>query len=254
MDLCALHNADIEIAMPACVRCLSCSLTALVLAACGSKNNPSGPSGPYSCIGAALPTTAPASITVTGTITGNVTSPSPLAGAAVTGFQTGNATKLDSATTNASGNFSLTIATGGSPVDGYVRVSKAGYIDTYGYPPAPLAASGSQSAVLITTSERNLIASAFGVTQTAGNGVMAVVVEDCNAMPVTGATLSVKQGGSEVGAVYASGSAGAFYVFNVPPGDVVVGASVGGNVLRAHTVLVRADVVTLTGVTPGPLN
>ncbi|HZD85013.1 MAG TPA: hypothetical protein VE052_03795, partial [Gemmatimonadaceae bacterium] len=97
MDLRALHNPDIEIAMPACVRCLSFSLAALVLAACGSKNNPSGPSGPYSCLGAALPTTAPASITVTGTITGNVTSPSPVAGAAVVGFRTGNATKLDSA-------------------------------------------------------------------------------------------------------------------------------------------------------------
>src|SRR6266850_6830204 len=104
-------------------------------------------------------------------------------------------------------------------------------------PPAPLAASGSQSAVLITTSERNLIASAFGVTQTAGNGVMAVVVEDCNATPVTGATLSVKQGGSEVGAVYASGSAGAFYVFNVPPGDVVVGAIVFGKVRGPHALL-----------------
>src|SRR5882762_324191 len=106
MDLCVLHNPDIEIAMPASVRCLSFSLAALVLAACGSKSNPSGPSGPYSCIGAALPTTAPASITVTGTITANATtSPSPLAGAAVVGFQTGNATKLDSVTTDASGHF-----------------------------------------------------------------------------------------------------------------------------------------------------
>lgn len=250
------HGPYIEITMPACVRCLSVSLTALVLAACGGKDNPSSPAtGPYRCIGNALPTTAPASITLTGTISANVTSPAPLAGAAVVGFRTGSATKLDSATTDANGNFSLTLATGGTPVDGYVRVAKSGYIDTYGYPPAPLAASGSQSALVITTSERNLVTGALGVTQTAGNGFMAVVVADCDGAAVTGATLSAKQGASSVGDVHAApGTAGAFYVFNIPPGETVAGATVGSNTLRSHTITVRADVLTLTGVTPGPLN
>jgi hypothetical protein len=192
---------------------------------------------------------------LTGTITSNVATPTPLVGAAVVGFRTGTATKLDSATTNASGNFTLTLATGGTPVDGYLRVSKVGYIDTYAYPPAPLATSGSHSAAVITTSERNTITGLLGATQTAGNGFMAVVVEDCDGAAVSGATLSVKQGGSDAGTVYAApGAAGAFYVFNIPPGETVVGATAGGNTLRSHTVTIRADVLTLTGVTPGPLH
>lgn len=238
--------------MPACVRCLSASLTVLVLVGC--KNNPSSSvTGPYRCLGAALPTTAPDPITVTGTITGNVAAPAPLVGATVAGYRTGTASALDSAVTNASGNFSLTLATGGTPLDGYLRVSKAGYIDTYAYPPAPLAASGSHSAAIITAAERNTIAGLLGVTPTAGNGFMAVVVEDCDGAGVTGATLSVTQGGSDVGAVYTAGSAGTFYVFNIPPGQTVVGASGGGNTLRSHTVTIHADALTLTGVTPGPL-
>src|SRR5205807_7331466 len=134
------------------VRSLALSLAALLGTACG-KSGPTAPAGPgpYDCLGQALPTTAPSAITVQGTVKSNVLAPSPLAGATVQAFQTGNATALATATSGAQGNYSVTLSTGGTPLDGYVRVSKASYLDTYGYPPAPLAADASESVLLLTS-------------------------------------------------------------------------------------------------------
>src|SRR3989442_290717 len=68
------------------------------LAACGSSS--SGPAAGFECIGQALPTTAPPLINITGQVTSNVLSPTPVHGASVAAFRTGDTTTLASAMTN----------------------------------------------------------------------------------------------------------------------------------------------------------
>jgi hypothetical protein len=233
----------------------------LVLAACGGDGGggPSGPS-PFDCLGQPLPTTAGDPLVVSGIVRSNPITPAALAGAQVVGYRTGNATKLDSTSSDATGNYTLTLATGGQPLDGYVRVFKSGYLDTYGYPPAPLVAGATQSALLITTSDLAALGMLAGVTQTAGKGLIAIVVSDCHGTPLSGATVSsnpagtlrYNSGGFPSSTASATSADGVAYILNVTAGDVVVSATAATHVLRSHTVNARADAVTLTGVTPGP--
>ncbi len=236
--------------------------TPLVLVACGGDKSTTGTPGPFDCLGQPLPTNAPNSVIVTGVVRAGALAPTARAGAVVKGFKTGTAIALDSTTSDASGNYTLTLATGGVPIDGYVQVRDSGYIDTYGYPPLPLSANASESVLLITTGDLTALSGFTGVTQTAGKGAIAVVVADCNGTPIAGATVSTNpagtvrynSGGLPSSSATSTASDGVAYVFNVTAGDVVVSAVSGANALRSHTVNARADVVTLTGVTPGPPN
>jgi hypothetical protein len=231
-------------------------------AACGKDSTSGTPNtGPYGCLGQALPTTAPTTITVTGTITHGVISPAPDSGATVTAYRTGNVTPLATTTTAANGTFTLNIGTGGTPVDGYLKIEKTGYITTYAYPPAPLAANESESAIIVTTSEFATLSNVASVSQDPAKGFIAVVVEDCTGAAIAGATISTtpaagtiryNSGGIPSSSATSTAADGIGYAFNVTAGDVVVAAQTTGHVLRAHTVAARTDGITLTAVTPGP--
>src|SRR5512145_2974600 len=106
----------------------------LLVTACGGDS--SGPDAGFECLGAALPTTAPASITIGGQVLGNALAPTALPAAEVLGLRTDIDT-LDRDTTFAQGFYSLTFATGGTPVNGFLRVTKSGYLPTYAYPARP---------------------------------------------------------------------------------------------------------------------
>jgi hypothetical protein len=187
-------------------------------------------------------------------------SSTPIDSARVDAFLTGNASSLDSAITDSSGAFSLTVATAGIPLDGYIRARRSGYLDTYTFPSAPLPASISRSFTMLTPSVFGLLSGFLGVTQTAGNGWIAVVVVDCTGNPVAGAAVSTtppgtvryddNSGPSSTASV--TGTDGQAYVFNVGAGNVVVAASVGTTTFRSHTVVAVADQITVTLVAPGP--
>src|SRR5207247_9380124 len=93
-------------------------------AACGSSSTglPAG----FECLGQALPTTAPTVVNVTGMVTANVLSPSPVPHAFVYGFRTGDTTHLAGDTTDTPGHYSLATATGGTQVNGYLAISDSG--------------------------------------------------------------------------------------------------------------------------------
>ena len=238
------------------IRVVPPALIAIALAACSSSS--SGPSVGFECIGQALPTTAPATIAVTGQINSNALSPSPQPGAVVSAFRTGDTTTLATATSNTPGFYTLQVLTGGAPVDGYLRVTHSGHIDTYGYPSRPLAADAVDNVLLITSSELGALGTIVGVPQTAGNGFMAVIVQDCSGTPLAGATVTTTpagtvryDAGSGPSATATSTSTdGVAYVFNVTPGNVTVHATASGHTLRQHVVNARADAVVLTQIQP----
>lgn len=239
-------------------------------AACGKDSSsptppppppPPPPPASFTCLGGSLPTTATDPVVVSGVVQGNVTAPAPVSGATLDAFRTGNVTALATTTSAANGNYALSIATGGTPVDGYVRVTKTGYLDLYVYPPVPLVANSTQSLLLLTTSEFGFLGTLAGVTQTAGNGFVAVIVTGCNGTSFAGATVAsnpaatVRYNGTNglpSSTATSTRPDGVAYIFNLTAGDVIVSADSGSKTLRQHTVNARADVFTLTRVRPGP--
>ena len=221
-------------------------LTAVLLVACSKSSTAPTVTG-YECLGQAYPTSAPASITVSGTVADFING--PLAGATVYAFKTGTASPIDSATTDAGGAFSMTVSTGGTPLDGYLKASKSGYIDTYAYPSAPLPASAIISVPVVTSGEFAILATQAGASPTAGKGSLGLRPVNCAGAAVTGATVTASSGASP----YADGQ-GDFFVFNAAPGNVDVGATFQSHTFHGHTVVAVADAVTITIIAPGPLS
>lgn len=227
------------------MRAIPSVLVAVLVVACGKSAT--APSPAYACAGQAFPTTAPDSITVSGTV-GDF-----LAGALdsvkVQAFKTGSANAIDSAITDAQGNFSMRVATGGTPLDGYVHASRTGYIDTYAYPSAPLPATATLSFPMVTTAEFTLLAMNAGVTPVAGKASLGLRPVDCTGAAVTGALVYT----SPSAQAYTNG-AGDFFVFNATPGSTDVSATFQSHIFHAHSIVAMADAVTITIIAPGPLS
>lgn len=227
------------------MRAISFGLIALLVVACGKSST--APSPAYACSGNAFPTTAPASITISGTISDFLAG--ALDSVRVQAFQTGTAGAIDSAITDTAGKFSMTVATGGTPLDGYVHASKTGYIDTYAYPSAALPANATITIPMVTSGEFNILAGQAGVTPVAGKASLGLRPVDCTGAAVTGALVYT----SPSTPAYTDG-AGDFFVFNAPPGSTNVGASFQNHIFHTHPIVAWADAVTITIIAPGPLS
>jgi len=232
------------------------ALIAAALAACSSDS--SGPAAGFECLGQALPTTAPPLVNVTGRITAHVLSPTALRGAYVFAFRTADTTTLAADTSDTSGAYSLAITTGGTPVNGYVRVTDSTHLSTYAYPAVPLATDAIDNVLMVTNSEFSLLASSAGVTPVAGDGFVGVVVKNCAGTPIAGATVTSSPAGTvryNAGGVPSSSATstaadGVAYIANVAAGNVTMQATASGHTLRQHVVNARADAITLTEIQP----
>ncbi len=238
-------------------RTLPFALITAALAACGSDS--SGPVAGFECLGQALPTTAPALVNVTGTVTANVLTPNPVPHAFVYGFRTGDTTHLAGDTTDTPGRYSVAISTGGLPVNGYLAISDSGHhIDTYAYPAVPLAADVTDNVLMVSSSEFSFLAASAGINPVAGDGFIGVVVRNCQGAPVAGATVTSSPAGTvrynAVGfpspSATSTASDGVAYIANVAAGNVTVQATASGHTLRQHVVDARADAITLTEIQP----
>ncbi len=212
---------------------------------------------PFACLGQPLPTTAPATVHVQGAV-GDANFMA-VAGATIDAFVGSSVTSSGTAISAADGTFAIDLSSGGVPLDAYLRATKTGFFDTYHYPAYPIATSPIGFTVqLIDTATFTGFALLSGVTPDASKGSMLLVAADCTGTGVAGATIGVAPAGTLVylrnrrPAPLASNtdSDGAAVVFNVPPGQVTVSASVGGTTLRSHVVTVRANTVTRTSIRP----
>ncbi len=238
-------------------RTLPIALVATVLAACGSDSN--GPAPGFECLGQALPMTAPPLVNVSGMVTANVLSPGPVPHAFVYGFRTGDTTHLAGDTTDTPGHYSLAIASGGTPVTGYLAISDSGHhIDTFAYPAVPLAVDVTENVLMVSTSEFSALAGAAGINPVAGDGFIGVVVRNCQGTSVAGATVTsmpvgtvrYNAGGLPSSTATSTAADGVAYIANVGPGNVTVQATASGHTLRQHTVNARANAITLTEIQP----
>lgn len=263
----------------------------LALAACGSSNSKpvdapmtdsgtdakvfldAAPDAPpmadLSCVGMPFPTTAPATVDVSGT-TETLNSSfmiTPVAGATVDACPAASFTcpangmgkRLATSTSDAMGNFTLSaLPTGGAPLDAYLKASSSTQLTTYVYPAHPLAASLTMTPVLmLDAGQLAFIAGVAGVTVTPGTSTVVVLVLDCANHPIQGATVTVQQNGMDVGQQFTSSmSMGGTIVFNVPAdtatGGTTVGATYMGMTFPTHPVTAFADGIVATVVRPGP--
>lgn len=216
------------------------------------------PTYDFSCMGNAAPTTAPDPLTISGTAQDiNIASMSLVAVemATVTAHQAANDAVIGTpSVTDVNGDWSITAASGGIPVDGYVEARKATHRTTRVYPPSPLSANFTGVPILLlSNSNFSFVANFAGVTQMMTHGAIGLVAVDCANTPVQGATISVTQNGMEVGEQYDASQLqpGAFLVFNVPAGETTVNASYNNMTFRAHVVDSVAQTTSTTVVRPG---
>jgi hypothetical protein len=260
---------------------LAMALSCVALVACGSDNkktnNPDGNTGGDGNTGIdgsnrmadasvdAPP--APAMLTISGTVTARgLGGSTPVAGATVGAYSNANeTTPVKTATTTAQGKFTLTFATGGVALDGFLKASKTGYADTYVYAEAPIAMNETGVPVnMLTTGNFQTLSVIAQGNQMAGMGLIAMEV--LNAPPPTGMTV----GGATIAtnpaaSVYryngnngfpsamatVTAADGIGYAFNVMPGvSVTVSATKTGSTFQSHVIKAWADSLTTTSVSP----
>src|SRR5262245_19126583 len=79
--------------------------------------------------------------------------------------------------TDAMGNFTFTIETMGESIDGFLKASKTGFLDTYLYPPYPIAMDFNMATVvMITADSRDSLSTIAQGNQQPGNALVGLVV------------------------------------------------------------------------------
>jgi hypothetical protein len=222
------------------------------IAACGGNDNNN------TVDGAGSGSNVPAMITITGTAKSNSgTATTPLSGVTIAAYSNSDeATPVATATSDTAGNYTLTVTTGGHALDGYIKATIATYLDTYLYPPAPLAADFNGAALnIITMQTFNLVSTLCQANQTTAEGGIAVQVVDAAMASVGGATVSSTpaaakycynaSNGFPAASATATNTDGLAYMFQVT-GSASVTASKSGVTFGSHTVNARAGALTTT--------
>jgi len=197
-------------------------------------------------------------VTISGTATARSTSSMPLANVAIAAYRAGNdTTPVAMTTSDAQGNYSLVIMTNGNALDGYLKATIGGYLDTYLYPPAPVAEDFAGASVyMLTQGTLDLLSGLLcGSSQMSTNGVIAALVADANDAAVAGATVSsspaaskvcYNQGGTPNKNAMMTDTDGVAYMLNVPPGNATVSAAKAGSTFQSHAVNARVGTFTTT--------
>ncbi|HEY4179858.1 MAG TPA: hypothetical protein VGM90_23615 [Kofleriaceae bacterium] len=233
------------------------------------------PSLSFSCYQNAAPTTAEANVSISGSVqTFGTSGGDPIVGAPVKACKGDcvGPNQLASVLSGAAGVFTTgDLATNGAPVAGYLVATKPAdpqppaqpgpnYFKTFVFPATPLAASLSNIPVpMITQANLDQIALFVG-TQDADKGVLALLVTDCSSpyKGVIGATVSVKEGGAEVGGdpfdvggIVGDQAAGTYLMTNVPPGNATITVTYAGMTFLTNTVIIEAQAATAAQIRPG---
>lgn len=209
------------------------------------------------------PVNVPLMITISGTATEPVPggAPKPIEGATVGAFKaTDETTPVVMTTTDAQGNYSLTIPTGGMPVDGFIKATSGGHVDVYLYAPAPLVADFSGASLnLLTTNLYGLVAVLCRENnQDAAKGLIGVLVEDAvGGTPVAGAKVAAdpattkdcyNNGGTPDSTQMATADDGIAILFNMIDNETV-SATKSGATFKSHAVKAFAGAFTTTLIT-----
>jgi hypothetical protein len=203
----------------------------------------------------------PAMITISGIATQQAQSGSmPAADVLIGAYRSSNpSTAVATATSDAQGKFMMTITTNGAPLDGYLKATKNGNVDTYLYPPAPLVADFTNASVNELDTGTFSLLTLIGQAQ--DQPLIAALVTDAAAAPVAGASVSSTPAAHKTGysgsgnpplpdttATSTKGD-GRAYLFGMPVGSATVSATKTGVTFKTHSVGVFAGSFTTTVIT-----
>lgn len=149
---------------------------------------------PYdlSCAETPWPTTAPANLTWAGRVYDSA-GLQAIVGAALEVRSIADDAVLDSGTSDSSGGFSFSLATGGEAIAVYVHATASGYLPSSTYPPYALwADQPSRSVWMLAAADGVALTQAAGVEPAAGTGIVMARLNDCAvpAAQVAGATVT----------------------------------------------------------------
>lgn len=204
----------------------------------------------------------PAMITISGKASKRAPAASDAPGVLVAAYQaTDPNTPIAMATSDATGMYSMTITTNGKPLDGFLKATLSGYLDTYLYAPKPIDADFSSASInMVTSGTVDLVSMTLcGSQQDTAKGMIAMIVADPNNTAVAGATASsapadtktcYNKGGYPNKMATVTDTDGIAYLINVPAGTVTVSAGGMGAPYHSHDVNARAGVFTTTVIQP----
>ena len=242
------------------------SLVMCMLAACGgggSTGDDTGNTPADAKVFMDAPPNVPSSFTITGHVTERgLSGESAVSGVMVALYSNANQQQaIASATTNAQGDYSMTVMTNGTAIDGFLLATKTGYVDLYLYPTSPFIGDFTDGDLnMLTPSNKNFLSQLAGGNQMSGKGLIGLAVLDANGMPVSGATVSASPAANPYRYTgsdgYPSSSAmmtsadGVAFMFNVPSGPITITAMKSGMTFKSHVVEARADKFTTTAIAP----
>lgn len=239
---------------------MKCLAFALAVAACGgsSSSNPDGSTGGSNTADAP---SAPAMVTFSGTVSSKGLQSMPLSGVMLGAYGEGASTPVATATSDAQGNFTMTIPTGGTALQGYVKATFSGYLVTYLYPPTAVAADTTGVTVYMVDQSTldTLSNSLCHDQQLATKGVIGAEVMDASMATVAGAVVSSQpmamsdcynSGGFPSSSMHMTDKDGIGYLINVPAGPATVSATKSGSTFTSHQLNARAGALTLTIIQP----
>jgi hypothetical protein len=182
-----------------------------------------------------------------------------IAGAKINAYASSNeTTALATATTAADGTYTLTVP-GGMALDGYLKGSLSGNIDTYLYSPTPITTDFGQANInMVATGTYGLINS-VGPAQATDAMIVLLVVDSATSLTlVKGAVVTsdpVAKATAYTGALLPQPSTegtkddGTAFLIGLTPGMVTVSATKSGVTFKPTTVKARANAFTTTLIT-----
>jgi hypothetical protein len=220
-----------------------------------------------SCVGMEPPVgVVPDPLTIAGhTISISAGAPASVAGAAVEVRKVSDDSVLASATSAADGTYTVSVATAGASVTGYIHAAADSFAPSNLFPPDPIQASiGSLTVPLFATSLLPLLATLAGTAIVPGDGIAILQINDCAGESMAGVQVQLVGTNADTKIVYGAGSqglpnpqatatdeSGTVFVINIPPGPITIKGTYGAGA-NMHSVEARcfADQATLTELHP----
>ncbi len=231
----------------------------VLLAAATACAIPDQKVNPIACANAPLPTTAPATLVISGNFFDPFLGPTvPLPGLTVQAMPSGFTT-----TTDSQGDFTGMLMTGGAPSASYLKVAGSGpngtFVDTFYYPATPVATDfdiGPQQ--IYTGAELAMVGSAAGVPIGSDSSELVVSVVDCGGNAVSGATI-VPSSGTVVffadghpdpSATSTDTMTGAAIILGITDSETTINATADGIMFTTHQVGTMPGTLTETAISP----
>jgi hypothetical protein len=220
-----------------------------------------GPTSDLSCLSTASPTTAPDPLTLDGALfdvseTNEIT---PLVDVTLELRSRADDDLIDTATTDANGDFSFELVTGGEPVDAYFYADTDEHRPMRAYPPYALADTEGMLLFLVTDDVVATWYEQAGATEQANTGTVVAYATDCQRDGLPGATIELDQATDVIyydddpqqwDPTLTATVNGYALGINATPGPLAITPTIGDTPLPTDTANAVAGELTLTVTMP----